>query len=154
MLPVWELQISLFAGDDVTSGLVVVWELYFRGLGAVVAPDPTLLASCTNARRDSFVRERAERRGTKTEKGFKRWEIVMGKRSRWVFPHGSSRYSCCGRRGLSRGVVRLFVAALVVEIRPLVLPKWLSIHVRPEKVLIYTVYMQNFAVHHSVPHTL
>ena len=35
-----------------------------------------------------------------------------------VVPHGSSRYSCCGRRGLSRGVVRLFVAALVVEIRP------------------------------------
>ena len=47
----------------------------------------------------------------------------MGKRSRWLFPHGlfphgSSRYSCSGRRGLSRGVVCLFVAALVVEIRP------------------------------------
>jgi len=27
MLPVWELQISLFAGDDVTAGLEVVWDL-------------------------------------------------------------------------------------------------------------------------------
>jgi len=74
MLPVWELQISLFADDDVTPGLVVVWELSFRDLGAVVAPDPNLLASWTNDRRDSLVREGVERRGKKREKPFKRWE--------------------------------------------------------------------------------
>jgi len=43
---------------------------------------------------------------------------ARGKRPQWLFPHSSSRYSCCGRRGLSRGVARLFVVALVVEIRP------------------------------------
>jgi len=60
------------------------------------------------------VREGAERRGKKREEKLQ----ARGKRSRWLFPHGSSRYSCCRRRGLSRGVARLFVAALVVEIRP------------------------------------
>ena len=59
---------------DRDSSLEVVWELSFPGLGAVVAPDPNLLALWTNARRDSFVREGAERRGKKTEKGFKRGE--------------------------------------------------------------------------------
>ena len=57
---------------DRDSSLEVVWELSFPGLDAVVAPDPNLLASWTNARRDSFVREGAERRGKKTEKSFKR----------------------------------------------------------------------------------
>jgi len=64
MPPVWELQISLFAGDDVILELAVVWELSFPGLGALVA-------SWANARWDRFVREGAERRGKKTEKSFK-----------------------------------------------------------------------------------
>ena len=41
-----------------------------------------------------------------------------GKGSRWLFPRGLRRCSCCGRRGLSRGAVRLSIAALVVEFRP------------------------------------
>jgi len=40
------------------------------------------------------------------------------KGSRLLFPRDLRRYSCCGFRGLSRGAVRLSVAALVVEFRP------------------------------------
>ena len=44
---------------------------------------------------------------------------TRGKGSRWLFPRDERGYSCCGAHGLSRGEVRLSVAALVVEIRRL-----------------------------------
>jgi len=40
-----------------------------------------------------------------------------------VIPRGLCRYSCCERQELSRGAVRLCVAALVVEFRKVSLGK-------------------------------
>ena len=43
---------------------------------------------------------------------------VKGKGSQGFFPRDVCAYSCCSRRGFSRGAVHLSVAILVVELRP------------------------------------
>jgi len=65
-----------------------------------------------------FREKGGEKRARRRRRGRGEKLQTRGKGSRKLFPRGLRRYSCCGRRGLSCGAVRLSVATLVVKFRP------------------------------------
>jgi len=55
-----------------------------------------------------------------------------------VIARGLCRYSCCGRRGLSRGAVRLLVAVIVAEFQPSARRCWFDASGKPiDRVRVY-----------------